>query len=81
MAVVSILVNFCSLYFRNPAIPIIPALSVVYSNFGIKVFHPNLVSVSFKTFLISELALTPPAIAIFFMPVCFTAFFNLSIRI
>src|SRR5690606_29869499 len=66
-------------YLKYAVIPIIAALSVVYSNLGIKVFHPYSVSASFNRFRIPEFADTPPPIAICVIPVCSDAFTNFSI--
>ena len=49
------------------------ALSVVYSNLGIKVFQPYFFSASFNVVRIPELAETPPPIATCLIPVSLTA--------
>ena len=59
---------------------IIAALSVVYSNLGIKVLHANSDSNFFISFLNSKFAETPPAMATFLIPVFCMASFNLSIK-
>ena len=57
------------------------ALSVQYSNAGIKTFQPLLLPNSCKPVRNPLLALTPPAIQIFVIPVSSDAFFNLFNRI
>ena len=60
----------CSRNFKYPTMPIIAALSVVYSNFGIYVAHPAESSMARSVDRISEFAETPPAIATCLIPVC-----------
>ena len=55
--------------------PIIAALSVQYSNFGIKVFIHNSVSKALTCLRHSLLAETPPAIANCLIPVSLITFF------
>ena len=57
------------------------ALSVQYSNGGIKVIHPRLFPVSITESLKPELADTTPAIAICLILVCFAAKTSLSNKI
>ena len=59
---------------------IIAALSVQYSKAGIKVFQPNFlpsISISFLKLLFAE---TPPANAMFYIPVCLLANNNFFIK-
>jgi len=60
---------------------IIAALSVQYSNAGIKVFHPSSVPIFSKELRKSLLALTPPTIQMFVIPVSCAAFLIYLIRL
>jgi hypothetical protein len=57
------------------------ALSVQYSNLGMKVFHSCASPISCKLLRRPLLALTPPAMQMLFTPVCCTAFFTFFRRI
>ena len=63
VAVVLRSVNSPRSYFSCATMAIIAALSVVYSNFGMKIFQPCFSALLCIAFLNSEFAETPPAIA------------------
>src|SRR5690606_40496055 len=73
--------DLCFKYLWYPAMAIIAALSVQYSNLGINTRHLYCSPMSSNACRNPELADTPPAIAISFTPVCFAAFFSLFSKI